>query len=264
MHTDLTDDEFLRYGRQILLPEIGETGQLRLKNSKVLIVGVGGLGSPAALYLASAGVGQLWLADGDKVDTSNLQRQIIYRNSDRHQSKTKSAIQHLKSLNPAVQCHPLPAVDQNVLARVIPQVDVVLDCSDNMETRQAVNAACVKAEKPLVAAAAVGWQGQLMLIEPSAKTACYHCVFPQQDEPGLTCREAGVIGPVVGMLGTAQALVTLQVLCDLPRPTGILQCFDGRTLQWQRLSTQPDPACPVCHSAHPHEKHSEAPACTSV
>ena len=121
----LTDEEFLRYGRQILLPEIGEVGQARLKKSKVLIVGLGGLGSPASLYLAAAGVGQLWLADGDKVDSSNLQRQVLYRTSDRHQAKTKAAASHLKALNPAVQCHILPAVDEMLLASIVPMGSVI-------------------------------------------------------------------------------------------------------------------------------------------
>lgn len=246
MTTALTDEEFLRYGRQVLLPEIGEAGQLRLKQSKVLIVGLGGLGSPALLYLAGAGVGHLWLSDGDKVDTTNLQRQILYRTSDRHSLKTKAAIQQVKALNPAVQCHPLPAVDAELLANIVPQVDLVLDCSDNMATRQAVNSACVRFQKPLVTAAAVGWQGQMMLIEPAQAGACYHCVFPSQDEASLSCREAGIVGPVVGILGTAQALLAMQLICDLPRPTGILQRFDGRTLTWQRLSTLKDPTCPIC------------------
>ena len=261
----LTDDEFLRYGRQILLPEIGEAGQLRLKKSKVLIVGLGGLGSPASLYLAAAGVGQLWLADGDKVDSSNLQRQVLYRTADRHQTKTRAASTHLKALNPAVQCHVLPAVDEALLAGIVPQVDVVLDCSDNMLTRQRVNAACVATRKPLITAAATGWDGQLLLSEPSQSSACYHCLFPSSAEPGLNCREAGIVGPVVGMLGAAQALLAIQLLCDLPRPTGVLQRFDGRTLQWRRLQTQPDPACPVCQSSTPSSfSEPEFPTCKSA
>ncbi|WP_202593444.1 HesA/MoeB/ThiF family protein [Tolumonas lignilytica] len=261
----LTDEEFLRYGRQILLPEIGEAGQARLKKSKVLIVGLGGLGSPASLYLAAAGVGQLWLADGDKVDSSNLQRQVLYRTADRHQSKTKAAATHLKALNPAVQCHVLPAVDESLLASIVPQVDAVLDCSDNMLTRQRVNAACVAACKPLITAAATGWDGQLLLCEPEQHSVCYHCLFPSSTEPGLNCSTAGIVGPIVGMLGAAQALLTLQLLCNLPRPTGVLQRFDGRTLQWQRLQTQPDPACSVCQSLSSTSfSESEFPTCKSA
>ena len=263
MANELTDSEFLRYGRQILLPEIGEIGQLKLKQSKVLIVGLGGLGSPASLYLAAAGVGELWLADGDLVDSSNLQRQILYRTADRHQAKTNAAYAHLSALNAAVTYRTLPAVDDAVLAEIVPQVDVVLDCSDNMLTRQRVNAACIRAQKPLITAAATGWEGQLLLIEPTQHTACYHCLFPLHEETGLSCREAGIVGPVVGMLGTAQALLTLQLLCDLPRPTGILQRFDGRTLQWQRLKTQSDPRCPVCHSSA-SSVSLEFPTCKSV
>ena len=260
----LSDDEFLRYGRQILLPEIGETGQLKLKQSKVLIVGLGGLGSPASLYLVAAGVGELWLTDGDTVDSSNLQRQILYRTADRHQPKTKAASAHLIALNPAVKYKNLPAVDDALLVKIVPQVDVVLDCSDNMLTRQRVNAACIRAQKPLITAAATGWEGQLLLIEPAQQTACYHCLFPLNEETGLSCREAGIVGPVVGMLGTAQALLAMQLLCDLPRPTGILQRFDGRTLQWQRLKTQSDPTCPVCHSSASSSYSLEFPICKST
>lgn len=262
--TDMfSDDEFLRYGRQILLPEIGEAGQLKLKQSKVLIIGLGGLGSPASLYLAAAGVGELWLADGDTVDSSNLQRQILYRTADRHQPKTKSACAHLTALNPTVKYRTLPAVDEILLAEIVPQVDVVLDCSDNMITRQRVNAACMRAQKPLITAAATGWEGQLLLIEPAQQTACYHCLFPLNEETGLSCREAGIVGPLVGMLGTAQALLAMQLLCDLPRPTGILQRFDGRTLQWQRLNTQADPSCSVCHSSA-SSSSLEFPICKSA
>ncbi len=264
MPDELTDNEVLRYGRQILLPEIGEAGQLRLKKSKVLIVGLGGLGSPASLYLAAAGVGQLWLADGDTVDSSNLQRQILYRTADRHQAKTRVASTNLTALNPAVQCRIFPVVDDVLLADIVPQVDAVLDCTDNMVTRQRVNAACIAAKKPLITAAATGWEGQLLLTEPAQKSACYHCLFPLSDEPGLNCREAGIVGPVVGMLGTAQALLALQLLCDLPRPTGVLQRFDGRTLQWQRLKTQPDPACPVCHPSASSSFPLEFPTCKSA
>lgn len=264
MTNELSDSEFLRYGRQILLPEIGESGQLKLKQSKVLVVGLGGLGSPAALYLAAAGVGELWLADGDSVDSSNLQRQILYRTDDRHQLKSTAALAHLTALNPAVTYRPLPAVDDALLAEIVPQVDVVLDCSDNMITRQRVNAACIRAQTPLITAAATGWEGQLLLIEPTQHTACYHCLFPLHEETGLSCREAGIVGPVVGMLGTAQALLAMQLLCDLPRPTGILQRFDGRTLQWQRLKTQADLTCPVCHSSALSSVSLEFPTCKSA
>jgi sulfur carrier protein ThiS adenylyltransferase len=264
MTNELSDSEFLRYGRQILLPEIGESGQLTLKQSKVLVVGLGGLGSPAALYLAAAGVGELWLADGDSVDSSNLQRQILYRTDDRHQLKSSAALAHLTALNPAVTYRPLPAVDDALLAEIVPQVDVVLDCSDNMLTRQRVNTACIRAQKPLITAAATGWEGQLLLIEPAQQTACYHCLFPLHEETGLSCREAGIVGPVVGMLGTAQALLAMQLLCDLPRPTGILQRFDGRTLQWQRLKTQADLTCPVCHSSALSSVSLEFPTCKSA
>ena len=265
MPHELTDEEYLRYGRQILLPEIGEMGQQILKSSKILIVGLGGLGSPASLYLAAAGVGQMWLADGDQVDSSNLQRQILFQSTDRHVAKTKAAITHLKALNPLIQCHPLAALDANSLEKIVPLMDVVLDCSDNMATRQAVNASCIQFSKPLISAAGIGWSGQLLLVEPSQKTACYRCVFPAEENTDITCSQAGVIGPVVGMMGAAQALLTIRLLCDLSRPTGILQCFDARTFSWKSLNTMADPACPVCH---PHLQHpaelAEKESCNSI
>ena len=167
-------------------------------------------------------------------------------------------------MNPSIKYKSLSAVDEALLAEIVSQMDVVLDCSDNMLTRQRVNAACMRAQKPLITAAATGWEGQLLLIEPAQQTACYHCLFPLNEETGLSCREAGIVGSVVGMLGTAQALLTMQLLCDLPRPTGILQRFDGRTLQWQRLKTQSDPTCPVCHSSASSSYSLEFPICKST
>ncbi|MDW9427319.1 molybdopterin-synthase adenylyltransferase MoeB, partial [Yersinia enterocolitica] len=170
---ELSDSEFLRYSRQLLLEDIGPEGQLKLKNARVLIIGLGGLGSPAALYLAAAGVGKLLLADDDQLDLSNLQRQILYRTTDINQpsasshTKVRLAQHHLQNLNPLVEIVTFDIrLDDQALADAVAEVDLVLDCSDNMETRHQVNAACIKAQKTLISGSAVGFSGQLLVIEP--------------------------------------------------------------------------------------------------
>lgn len=249
----LSDSEFLRYGRQLLLEEIGEAGQARLKQARVLLVGLGGLGSPASLYLAAAGVGQLWLADGDRLEVSNLQRQVLYRSDQLGQEKQRLAVKQLTALNPHVRCHPLERLDEATLATLLPDLDLVLDCSDNMQTRQAVNRACVRQEVPLISAAASGWQGQLLVMEPQRRQGCYHCLFPTLDEPAQNCRSVGILGPVVGMLGILQALEAVKLLCDVPgRQTGRLWRWDARTLGWKSLPLSRDPACSVCSGEPPH------------
>ncbi len=248
----LNDSEFLRYGRQLLLEEIGEAGQARLKQARVLLVGLGGLGSPASLYLAAAGIGQLWLADGDRLETSNLQRQVLYRSDQLGQEKQRLAAKQLNALNPQVRCHPLGRLDEAALEALLPHLDLVLDCSDNMQTRQAVNRTCVRHGVPLISAAASGWQGQLLVMEPQRRQGCYHCLFPTLEEPAQNCRSVGILGPVVGLLGSLQALEAVKLLCDVPgRQTGRLWRWDARTLGWKGLPLARDPACRVCGDAAP-------------
>lgn len=249
-----------RYGRQMLLPEIGEPGQQRLGQARVLIVGLGGLGSPAALYLAAGGVGQLWLSDDDVVAVSNLQRQILYTSADLQQPKHKAASKRLAQLNPNIRCYAVAALAESnghSLLRPHDQaVDLVLDCSDNMATRQLLNRCCVELQIPLLSAAASGWQGSLLLFDyrPSLVSAaepepgCYHCLYPLQEEPVLNCQSAGIVGPIAGMLGSLQALEAMKFLLGLPSPAlGALQHFDGLSGRWRRVALRADPRCPVCH-----------------
>lgn len=249
MSLQLSDEELLRYSRQILLPQIDIAGQLKLKSSRALIVGLGGLGSPVALYLAAAGVGELHLADFDTVDLTNLQRQIIHDGSQIGVSKVDSAISRLTALNPQIKllAH-RAALDEDSLAAAVAAVDLVLDCSDNFTTREAVNAACVAAAKPLVSGAAIRLQGQLAVFDPCKKESpCYHCLFGHGDESALTCSEAGVVGPLVGLVGSLQALETLKLLAGFGEPlVGRLLLIDALDSRFRELRIKRDPACSVC------------------
>lgn len=249
----LTDEELLRYSRQILLQHVDIDGQLRLKQSRALIVGLGGLGSPVALYLAAAGVGELHLADFDTVDLTNLQRQIIHDSHSVGQSKVDSALQRLSAINPEVKliAH-RSALDADSLAVVVAAVDLVLDCSDNFGTREAVNAACVGARKPLVSGAAIRLEGQLSVFDPRRdESPCYHCLYGHGSEADLTCSEAGVIGPLVGMVGSLQALEALKLLAGFGEPlVGRLLLIDALTSRFRELKVKRDPACSVCGTPH--------------
>ncbi|TCV91490.1 HesA/MoeB/ThiF family protein [Biostraticola tofi] len=252
----LNDDAFLRYSRQLLLEEIGPDGQQRLAAATVLIAGLGGLGCPAALYLAAAGVGTLLLADDDCLHLTNLQRQILYRSADIPQSKALLAERHLQQLNPEVN---YIALNQRLagdhLYQSVARVDLVLDCSDNMLTRQAVNAACIAQGKTLISASAVGFSGQMMVLQPPYARGCYACLFPDAVEPRRNCRTAGVAGPVVGMMGTLQALEAVKILCGIGSTlNGQLALFDGKSLQWRTLMLSRSASCPVCAGIH-EESH---------
>ncbi|MDB5982501.1 MAG: molybdopterin biosynthesis protein MoeB [Pseudomonas sp.] len=247
----LTDEELLRYSRQILLQHVDIDGQLRLKHSRALIVGLGGLGSPVALYLAAAGVGELHLADFDTVDLTNLQRQIIHDSHSVGQSKVDSALQRLTAINPDVKliAH-RSALDADSLSAAVAAVDLVLDCSDNFGTREAVNAACVAARKPLVSGAAIRLEGQLSVFDPRRdESPCYHCLYGHGSEDDLTCSEAGVIGPLVGLVGSLQALEALKLLAGFGEPlVGRLLLIDALTSRFRELKVKRDPACNVCGS----------------
>ena len=253
MMAELTDDDLLRYSRQILLPQIDIAGQLRLQQSGALIVGLGGLGSPVALYLAAAGVGSLHLADFDRVDLSNLQRQIIHDESSLGQLKVQSAARRLLKINPQLdlRLHSV-ALGADSLAAAVAEVDLVLDCSDNFSTRQAVNAACVAAGKPLVSGAAIRLEGQLSVFDPRrADSPCYHCLYGHGSEDELTCSEAGVVGPLVGLIGSLQALEALKLLAGFGEPmVGRLLLVDALTTGFRELRVKRDPACSVCGGRH--------------
>lgn len=250
----LNDSDFMRYSRQLLLEEFGAQGQEKLKAASVLIVGLGGLGSPAAAYLAAAGVGKLLLADDDRVHISNLQRQILYRSSDTGQPKATLAKERLQALNPQVEFIALEQrMDAASLIEALQGVDLVLDCSDNMQTRHAVNAACVASATPLISASAVGFSGQLMVITPPFSHGCYCCLWPDEAEPQRNCRTAGVLGPVVGVMGTLQALEALKILAGHSSALdGRLRLFDGKTQAWRTLDLQRSAGCRVCGGQREH------------
>ncbi|RMR05578.1 Molybdopterin biosynthesis protein MoeB [Pseudomonas savastanoi pv. glycinea] len=251
----LSDQELLRYSRQILLQHVDIEGQFKLKQSRVLIVGLGGLGSPVALYLAAAGVGELHLADFDTVDLTNLQRQIIHDSQTVGQSKVDSAIARLTAINPEISLVPhRAALNVDSLATVVEGVDLVLDCSDNFATRGAVNAACVAARTPLVSGAAIRLEGQLSVFDPRRpESPCYHCLYGHGSEAELTCSEAGVIGPLVGLVGSLQALEALKVLVGFGEPlVGRLLLIDALSTRFRELKVKRDPGCSVC-GAGQHE-----------
>ncbi|CAI3794378.1 Molybdopterin-synthase adenylyltransferase [Pseudomonas sp. MM221] len=245
----LSDEELLRYSRQVLLAQIDIDGQLRLKQSKALIVGLGGLGSPVALYLAAAGVGELHLADFDTVDLTNLQRQVIHDSASVGMSKVDSALQRLQAINPEISlvAH-RQALDEDSLAAAVAAVDLVLDCSDNFATREAVNAACVVAGKPLVSGAAIRLEGQLSVFDPRRDySPCYHCLYGHGSDDELTCSEAGVIGPLVGLVGSLQALEAMKLLAGFGEPlVGRLLLIDALGTRIRELRVKRDPACTVC------------------
>ncbi|ECW8167402.1 HesA/MoeB/ThiF family protein [Salmonella enterica] len=247
----MNDRDFMRYSRQILLGNIAIEGQQKLLNSHVLIVGLGGLGSPAALYLAGAGIGTLTLADDDDVHLSNLQRQILFTTDDIAHPKAQAAKLRLAQLNPGSKLIVLQQrLTGDVLKNAVARVDVVLDCTDNMATRQEINAACVALNTPLISASAVGFGGQLMVLTPPWEQGCYRCLWPDDVEPERNCRTAGIVGPVVGVMGTLQALEAIKLLSGMETPSGELRLFDGKTSQWRSLALRRASGCQVCGGQH--------------
>ncbi|MEQ5162437.1 HesA/MoeB/ThiF family protein [Proteus terrae] len=244
----LNDNDFMRYSRQVMLEDIGLEGQNKLQQARVLIVGLGGLGSPASLYLAGAGIGKLILVDDDELHVSNLQRQILYRTQDIPNAKSEIAKQSLLALNPEIKITSYKQrIDSDSLSKLVKEADLVLDCTDNMLTRQAINRACVAQQTPFISGSAVGFSGQLMVFEPPFTHGCYHCLYPDQTEPQRNCRTTGILGPVVGVIGTLQALEAIKLLSGLPCTlSGKLRLFDGRKQNWSTLRLTPSKTCPVC------------------
>jgi molybdopterin/thiamine biosynthesis adenylyltransferase len=241
--------DFARYSRNIVLREVGVNGQQLLRDSGALLIGVGGLGSAAALYLAGAGIGRLLLSDRDRVDTSNLQRQILYRSADVGRAKLDAATDSLRALNAECEVETLPGpLEGAALAAAVRSADIVLDCSDNFPTRTALNAACVAARKPLVSGAAIRFEGQLALFDTARGSACYACLYPDTGEAQETCEEAGVLGPSVGVVGSLQALVAIKRLLGIGDDAGRLHLWDALQLSWRSLKIPKDPHCPVCGS----------------
>ena len=245
-------DEKDRYSRHVTLPAIGEAGQEKLLASHALVVGMGGLGSPAAMYLAGAGVGQLTFADFDTVEVSNLQRQIAHTTARVGELKVASAKTQCLAINPHVIINEINyALETEELNEILPACDVVLDCSDNFPTRFAINDACVRHEIPLVSGAAIRFDGQLTVIRPDLpNTPCYRCLYDSNTEAAETCAQAGVLGPVVGLIGCAQAIEALKILCDIGATlTGRLVLFDGLNMEWNEIRLSKSPTCPVCGPA---------------
>ena len=244
----MNDDQLLRYSRHILLEDIGIEGQQRILGGHVLVVGAGGLGSPVALYLGGAGVGQITIADGDRVDLTNLQRQVAHRLSRVGQPKAQSAAHSIAEINPDVQVHPLgERVDAATLAPLVRRADVVVDCSDNFATRHAINAACVQAGKPLVSGAAIGFDGQVSVYDPRTGP-CYACVFPPEAAfEEAQCATMGVFAPLVGIIGTLQAAEALKLLAGIGTSlAGRLQMLDARSMTWSEIRIARQSGCAVC------------------
>jgi len=245
----MDDTQLLRYSRQIMLPQVDVAGQEKLLAAHALIIGAGGLGSPAAIYLAAAGLGHLTIADDDVVERSNLQRQVLHHDADIGRAKTASAKDTLANINPEVTVTTLPErLQGDRLAAAVEAADVVLDCSDNFATRFAVNAACVKRRTALVSGAAVRLEGQLTVFLPGDKNIlCYNCLYREGEDKDQACSENGVLAPIVGIIGSLQAIEAIKVILQLGDILcGRLVVFDAMAHEWRTLKIPRDPDCPVC------------------
>jgi molybdopterin-synthase adenylyltransferase len=246
----MDDTQLLRYSRHVLLSELGIDAQVRFASAHALIVGVGGLGNPAAHFLAAAGVGTLTLVDADRVDLTNLQRQILFDTASVGRAKVDAAGERLAAINPEVRVARVSTrVADAELAPLARAADVIVDCSDNFATRHAVNRASVAAKKPLVSGAAIRFDGQLAVFDPREPAGpCYHCLFGEGDEFEETrCATMGVFAPLVGMIGAAQAAEALKLLAGIGRSlAGRLLLLDALAMEWREVRVLKDPACPVC------------------
>lgn len=249
----MNDDQLLRYSRHILLPEIGVEGQEALLNARVLVLGAGGLGSPAAMYLASAGVGAIALADDDTVDLTNLQRQILHTADSVGELKVSSGERSLHRINPETRIETLAMrLEGSALDEQVAMSDVVLDCSDNFSTRHAVNRACVRHGVPLVSGAAIRFDGQISVFDLRGDGPCYHCLFPEgEDVEEVRCAVMGVFAPLTGIVGTTQAAEALKLLIGCGTSlSGRLLLLDALRMEWRSIGVVRDPDCAVCASAH--------------
>jgi molybdopterin-synthase adenylyltransferase len=250
----VTDDDLLRYSRHILLDDIGIEGQQRLLDSHALVVGAGGLGSPVVLYLASAGVGRVTVVDGDTVDLTNLQRQIAHRQATIGQLKAESARTAMQAMNPQAQVTTITErADAAQLDALVAQADVVIDCTDNFTTRQAINRACVHHRRPLVSGAAIGFDGQISVYDARREDSpCYACLFPPESAvQEVRCATMGVFAPLVGIIGSLQAAEALKLLAQVGTPlVGRLQMLDARDMRWTEIRMARQTDCPVCGHRH--------------
>jgi|TARA_B110000305_G_scaffold241643_1_gene316710 molybdopterin-synthase adenylyltransferase len=245
----MNDADLLRYSRHILLPEVDLEGQEKLLKAKVAIIGLGGLGSPVALYLAASGIGEITLVDDDRVDLGNLQRQIVHAEADLGQNKVDSAARALSQINSTLKITPLAQrLTGDALDDLVDGVDAVVDCTDNFETRLEINRACVQGQKPLISGAAIRLEGQLLTVDPNVPNGpCYQCLYGKDAAVQQDCATTGVIAPIVGVIGSLLALETLRVLLGIAQDhTGQLTTFDGRTNRWHQFKFKKRVDCPIC------------------
>ena len=252
----MNDQQLLRYSRQIMLPSVDVEGQQRLLDSHALIIGLGGLGSPIAMYLAAAGLGQLTLADFDSVELTNLQRQIAHGTNDIGRAKVESAADTLRALNPDTQINTVSQrLEGEQLQQAVRNADIVLDASDNFTTRFAINAACVSEKTPLVSGAAVGLDGQITVFSNAADSPCYRCIYDDTDDDAndsswANCSASGVLAPLVGVIGSLQALEAIKLIAGIGRSlSGRLLILDAANLEWREMRYRKDRHCPVCATA---------------
>lgn len=249
----MNDQQLLRYSRHILLPQIDIEGQQKLLDSRVLVIGMGGLGSPVALYLAGAGVGQLTLVDPDQVEISNLQRQILHDCEAIGSPKVESARRRLRALNPEVEVRTVAGrLEDKALEAAVAQADVVVDGSDNFAARFALNTACVRVGRPLVSGAAVRTEGQVAVFDSRrSEGACYHCLFRGGEEGEESCSQTGVVAPLLGIIGSIQAMETLKLLLGIGESLhDRLLLLDALRMHWREIRIRRDPKCPVCNEFH--------------
>ena len=247
----MNDEQLLRYSRQMMLLQMDFEGQQRLLNSHALVIGLGGLGSPVALYLAAAGVGKLTLVDDDEVELSNLQRQIIHREKSVGEAKVTSAADSIAALNKDIIVNTITQrLDQTAMEQQVALVDVVVDCSDNFETRFLLNAVTQKMNKPLVSGAAIRMEGQITVYDPRQENSgCYRCLYQDEGELQQTCSEVGVLSPLLGVIGSIQAVETIKLLSEIGQSlAGRLLILDAFTMQWREIKLKPNPNCPICQS----------------
>lgn len=245
----LNDDDLLRFSRQILMPRFDIAGQEALKSARVVVVGSGGLGCPVALYLGAAGVGHLTLVDDDVIELANLQRQVAFATAQIGAPKAETLADRVRSINPDVSISVVNRrLDQEGFAAEVANASLALDCSDNFATRFALNRACVAAGVPLISGAAIRGEGQVSVYDSrQPDSPCYHCLYPEQGNEDLTCSEAGVIAPLVGMIGSVQAMEAIKVISGVGRPlVGRLLILDAWEMQWREMKLAKDPDCPVC------------------
>ena len=247
----MDDQALLRYSRQILLDDIDIEGQTRLLNAQVLIVGLGGLGSPAALYLAACGIGQLTLIDHDTVEITNLQRQIAHTEASIGSPKADSARDRMHAINSQTRIRTLNhRLTETNLRAEVEAADVVLDCTDNLDTRFALNAACAASQTPLVSGAAIRWEAQISVFHTTAGGACYQCLYRPGQQTPQSCNEAGVVAPLVGIVGAVQALEAVKLITGAGKPLqNRLLLLDAKSLQWREVQLQRDPDCEICSNS---------------